>query len=67
VKKYSDDETTREKGGSRGYVQRGEFGPAIDGRIFGMKKGEITVPLEVSGGYFIIKINEEAAPIRRVS
>jgi parvulin-like peptidyl-prolyl isomerase len=63
VKKYSDDETTREKGGSRGYVQRGEFGPAIDGRIFGMKKGEITVPLEVSGGYFIIKINEEAAPI----
>ena len=63
VKKYSDDETTREKGGSRGYVQRGEFGPAIDEQIFGMKKGEITVPLEVSGGYFIIKINEEAAPI----
>ncbi|HKQ33259.1 MAG TPA: peptidylprolyl isomerase [Thermodesulfobacteriota bacterium] len=63
VKKYSDDETTREKGGSRGYVQRGEFGPAIDEQIFGMKKGEITVPLEVSGGYFIIKINEGAAPI----
>lgn len=63
VKKYSDDETTKENGGTRGYVQRGEFGPAIDEQIFGMKKGEITVPLEVSGGYFIIKINEEAAPI----
>jgi len=63
VKQYSDDETTREKGGSRGNVQRGEFGPVIDGQIFGMNKGEITVPLEVSGGYFIIKINEGAAPI----
>ncbi|HET7290473.1 MAG TPA: peptidylprolyl isomerase [Thermodesulfobacteriota bacterium] len=63
VKLYSDDETTREKGGGRGYVQRGEFGPVIDGQIFGMKKGEITGPLEVSGGYFIIKINEGAAPI----
>lgn len=63
VKEYSDDETTKEKGGERGYVQRGEFGPAIDERIFGMKKGEITGPLEVSRGYFILKINEEAAPI----
>lgn len=63
VKEYSDDETTREKGGVRGSVQRGEFGPAIDERIFGMKKGEITGPLEVSRGYFIIKIDEVAAPI----
>jgi len=63
VKQYSDDETTRKKGGSRGNVQRGEFGPVIDGQIFGMNKGQITVPLEVSDGYFIIKINEGAAPI----
>ena len=63
VKEYSDDETTKKKGGERGYVQRGEFGPAIDERIFGMKKGEITDPLEVSRGYFILKINEGVAPI----
>ena len=63
VKEYSDDERTKDKGGSRGYVQRGEFSPDIDARIFTMKKGEITVPLEVGGGYFILKINEGAAPL----
>jgi peptidyl-prolyl cis-trans isomerase C len=58
VQKYSEDSITRTKEGSVGFIQRGKFGPDIDNLLFRMKKGEITNPLEVEGGYFIIKIDE---------
>ena len=60
VEEYSDDAVSRKKGGNAGYIQRGKFAPEIDDQLFGMKKGEITNPLEVNGGYFIIKIDEGA-------
>jgi parvulin-like peptidyl-prolyl isomerase len=61
--RFSEDKASRKKGGKGGYVQRGKFGPAVDDVLFRMKKGEITGPLEVDGGYFIIKIEEGAAPL----
>ncbi|MEW6146088.1 MAG: peptidylprolyl isomerase [Thermodesulfobacteriota bacterium] len=60
---FSDEESYKKKGGKPKYIQRGEFGPGIDEELFRMKKGEITGPLEVDGGYFIIKIDEGAAPL----
>jgi parvulin-like peptidyl-prolyl isomerase len=61
--RFSDDEASRKKGGKTGHIQRGKFGPGIDDKLFSMKKGEITGPLEVDGGYFIIKIEEGAASL----
>lgn len=60
---YSDNGASKKKDGETVYIQRGRFGPGIDDELFLMKKGEITNPLEVDGGYFIIKINEGAAPL----
>ena len=60
VKRFSDEEVPGKKGGKAGYIQRGKFGPDIDERLFRMEKGEITNPLEVDGGYYIIKIEEGA-------
>ena len=61
--RYSGDGTSKKKAGETVYIQRGRFGPGIDDGLFRMKEGEITNPLEVDGGYFIIKINEGAAPL----
>ncbi|HSC33896.1 MAG TPA: peptidylprolyl isomerase [Thermodesulfobacteriota bacterium] len=61
--RYSGDGASKKKAGETVYIQRGSFGPGIDDELFRMKKGEITNPLEVDGGYFIIKINEGAAPL----
>jgi len=61
--RYSQGGTSKKKAGETVYIQRGRFGPGIDDELFRMKKGEITNPLEVDGGYFIIKINEGAAPL----
>lgn len=63
VRLFSDDGTSKKKDGETVYIQRGRFGPAVDEELFGMKEGEITDPLEVDGGYFIIKIDEGAAPL----
>ncbi|MFI5322357.1 MAG: peptidylprolyl isomerase [Thermodesulfobacteriota bacterium] len=59
VQTYSDDSISKRKEGNIGLIHRGKFGPDIDNLVFSMKKGEITNPLEVDGGYFIIKIDEE--------
>ncbi|GEM_PF-1207757 len=61
--RYSQGGTSKKKAGETVYIQRGRFGPGTDDELFRMKKGEITNPLEVDGGYFIIKINEGAAPL----
>lgn len=63
VRRFSDDGASKKKDGETVYIQRGRFSPAIDDMLFRMKEGEITNPLEVDGGYFIIKINEGAASL----
>lgn len=63
VGRYSQGGASKKKAGETVYMQRGRFGPGIDDGLFRMKEGEITNPLEVDGGYFIIKINEGAAPL----
>ena len=63
VRIFSDDGASKKKAGESVYIQRGRFGPAIDDELFRMRAGEITNPLEVDGGYFIIKINEGVASL----
>ncbi|TFG76056.1 MAG: hypothetical protein E4H21_07290 [Thermodesulfobacteriales bacterium] len=56
---YSDDPISKKKGGKVGYINQGRFTEEIDKEIFILKKGEITKPFEVQGGYLIIKANKE--------
>ena len=56
---FSDDPISKKKGGKVGYINKGRFPGEIDKEIFLLKKGEITKPFEVQGGYLIIKANKE--------
>ncbi len=55
----SDDPISKKRGGKVGYINKGRFPEEIDKEIFLLKKGEITNPFEVQGGYLIIKANKE--------
>ncbi|MFA9408125.1 MAG: peptidylprolyl isomerase [Candidatus Dadabacteria bacterium] len=55
----SDDPISKKRGGKVGYINKGRFPEEIDKEIFILKKGEITNPFEVQGGYLIIKSNKE--------
>jgi peptidyl-prolyl cis-trans isomerase C len=55
----SDDPISKKRGGKVGYINQGRFTEEIDKEIFLLKKGEITKPFEVQGGYLIIKANKE--------
>ncbi len=55
----SDDPISKKRGGKVGYINEGRFPEEIDKEIFILKKGEITNPFEVQGGYLIIKSNKE--------
>ena len=55
----SDDPISKKRGGKVGYINKGRFPEEIDKEIFILKKGGITNPFEVQGGYLIIKSNKE--------
>ncbi len=55
---FSDDPASKKRGGKVGYINRGQLPPEIEERIFDMKEGEISKPLEVEDGFYIIKVDE---------
>jgi parvulin-like peptidyl-prolyl isomerase len=64
VAKYSDDTTTKYKGGDLGYLQRGEatqaqlLGADFMEAVFGLKKGETSGILTSSVGFAIVQVTE---------
>ena len=60
VKRFPDGVPGNKKAGKAEFIERGKFGAEIDERLFKMQRGEITDPLEVDGGYYIIKIEDGA-------
>jgi peptidyl-prolyl cis-trans isomerase D len=57
VKKYSQDERTKSKGGDLGWIDRGMLKDSVefeDG-IFGLKKGELSKPLKLGSGYDLVQ------------
>ncbi len=54
--KYSDDRQSAMMGGEIGYVQKGMLPPDVEKKIFSLKRGEFTEPIESDYGYYIFKI-----------
>ncbi|MEO0262139.1 MAG: peptidylprolyl isomerase [candidate division WOR-3 bacterium] len=54
--KYSDDRKTALEGGEVGYIRKGILPPEIENKIFSLKKGEFTEPIESDYGYYIFKV-----------
>ena len=57
----SDDAGSAELGGDLGFIARGDFPVAMEEAVFEMEAGEVRGPVEVDGGFSIIKLDEIAA------
>lgn len=57
----SEDAGSAELGGDLGFIARGDFPAAMEDAVFAMEPGEVRGPVEVDGGYSIIKLDEIAA------
>ena len=57
----SEDAGSADLGGDLGFIARGDFPVPMEEAIFEMEPGEVRGPVEVDGGYSIIKLDEIAA------
>lgn len=55
--KYSDDTTTRAAGGELGWFRRGQMVPAFEMAAFSLKPGEISLPVETTYGFHVIRVD----------
>jgi parvulin-like peptidyl-prolyl isomerase len=58
AKKYSDDLSTRDRGGDIGFLERGDMLPQVERRVFILNPGEVSNPIKTELGYFIVKLEE---------
>jgi len=58
AKEYSDDETTKDKGGLLGNLPRGLIIPEFQKVVFSLKPGEVSQPVRTRDGYHLILVSE---------
>jgi hypothetical protein len=56
VRKYSEDEVTRKRGGDLGTVEEGGFDKAIDQAVKNLKEGDISMPIRTDGGVHLVRL-----------
>ncbi len=64
VKKYSEDEATKDKGGELGEVAKGSRGEEWDKNVFTLKKGEFSKPFLTSQGYEIVFVEDKLPEVK---
>jgi len=58
ARELSDDLTTAEQGGALPILRQGQNLPAIDSAVFSTPAGELAGPIQSSGGYHVIQVQE---------
>ncbi|TQQ84972.1 hypothetical protein EXD82_03775 [Peptacetobacter hominis] len=56
AKQYSDDKKTGANGGNLGFFKKSDKDSAFTGKVFELKKGEISDVIETNSGYEIVKV-----------
>jgi len=56
ARKYSQDETTKGRGGEMGMVNKGTQAPEVESKIFSLKEGEISSPVNSKGKFYIFQM-----------
>jgi len=62
ARKYSDDTASREKGGDIGVLRKGMTVPEFEKKVFSLKEGSISEPIESPYGYHIVKVEKRIPP-----
>jgi peptidyl-prolyl cis-trans isomerase SurA len=60
----SEDPASKANGGDLGWVRRGQLLPEFEEKLFSMRVGEISDPVETSVGYHIIRLDRVRGPER---
>jgi peptidyl-prolyl cis-trans isomerase SurA len=58
AREYSDDESTKYRGGDIGFLERGDMLPEIERVVFLLDTGEVSGAIRTDIGYFIVKVEE---------
>ncbi len=62
AKRYSDDTASREKGGDIGVLRKGMTVPEFEQKVFSLKEGSISEPIESPYGYHVVKVEKRIPP-----
>lgn len=58
AKELSKDEKTKASGGDIGFFKKGQLSPQIENVTFNLKKGQISMPLNLNGNLYIFKVTD---------
>ncbi len=59
VKKYSEDPSTKDKGGDMGWIVRGQAMPELEKAAFSVPKGEVSDVITTQIGIYVIKVTDK--------
>lgn len=60
VDEFSDDPVSKKRGGDIGYISRGRLSTEVENKIFSLREGEISDPVDTENGFHVIKVTEGA-------
>ncbi len=61
VRKYSQDNASKQSGGKFPGVSKGQFEPSLDKAVFKAKKGQIVGPVKTQFGYYVFEVDKANA------
>lgn len=58
ARELSKDEKTKASGGDMGFFRKGQLNPQIENVAFNLKKGQVSMPLNLKGDFYIFKVTD---------